>query len=55
MKMDELNQINKAVDRQQPVDVTEVQEVQKEVRSNPGDEIENVFNTDGTSMAQDKP
>ena len=34
--IDELNQINKAVDKQQPVDVTEVQ---KEVRSNPGDEI----------------
>ena len=48
-----MNQINKAVDRQPPVDVTEVQEVQKDVRSNPGDEIENEFKTDGTRMAQD--
>ena len=51
-EIDELNQINKAVDRQQPVDVTEVQ---KDVRSNPGDEIENVFKIDGTRMAQDTP
>ena len=37
-EVDELNRINKAVDGQPPVDVTEVQEVQKDVRSNPGDE-----------------
>ena len=54
-KIDELNQVNKAVDTQLPVDVTEVQEVQKDVRSNPGDEIENVFNVDITRMALDKP
>ena len=48
-----MNQINKAVDRQPPVNATEVQEVQKDVRSNPGDEIENEFKTDGTRMAQD--
>ena len=41
------------MDRQPPVDATEVQEVQKDVRSNPGDEIENEFKTDGTRMAQD--
>ena len=50
-----MNQISKAVDRQPSVNVTEVQEVQQDVRSNPGDEIENAFNTDGTRMAQDKP
>ena len=44
-----MNEIDKAVDRQQPVNVTEVQ---TDVRSNPGDDIENVFNTDGTRMAQ---
>ena len=54
-EIDELNGIDKAVDRQEPVDATVVQEVQKDVRSNPGDEIENVFNTDSKSMAQDKP
>ena len=54
-EIDELNEIDKAVDRQQPVNATVVQEVQKYVRSNPGDEIENVFNTEGTSMALDKP
>ena len=52
-QIDELNQINKAVDRQPPVDATEVPEVQKDVRSNAGDEIENEFKTDGTRMAQD--
>ena len=51
-EIDELNEIEKAVDRQQSVDVTNVQ---KDARSNPGDEIENVFKTDGTRMAQDKP
>ena len=54
-KKDELNQINKAVNRQPPVDATEVQEVQEDVRSNPGDEIEKVINTDGTRVALDKP
>ena len=54
-EIDELNQINKAADRQPPVDATQVQEAQKDVRSNPGDEIENAFKTDGTRMAQDKP
>ena len=48
-----MNQINKAVDRQPPADVTEVQEVQNDVRSNPGDEIDNEFKTDSTRMAQD--
>ena len=33
--------------------MTEVQEVQKDVRSNPGEEIENEFKIDGTKMAQD--
>ena len=33
--------------------MTEVQEVQKGVRSNPGDEVENEFNSDSTKMAQD--
>ena len=51
-EIDELNQIDKAVDRQQPVNATKVQ---KDVRSNPGDEIENAFKTDGTRMALDKP
>ena len=41
------------MDRQPPVDATEVQEVQKDVRSNPGDEIEHVFNTDSTRMAHE--
>ena len=55
-EIDELNRINKAVDRQPPVDVTEVQKVKKDVRSNPGSEIEmeNVFKIDGMRMAQDK-
>ena len=52
-KMDELNQVNKAVDTQLPVDVTEVQEVQKDISSNPGDEVEYVINADGTRMGQD--
>ena len=51
-EIDELNKIDKAVDRQQPVDAIKVQ---KDVRSNPIDEIEKVFKTDGTRMAQDKP
>ena len=52
-EIDELNWVNKAVDKEQPVDATEAQVVQKDVRSNPGDEIENGFKTDGTRMAQD--
>ena len=47
-EIDELNQINTAVDNQPPVDATEVQKVQKDIRSNPGDEIENELKTDGT-------
>ena len=38
IEIDELNRISKAVDEQPPVDVTEGQKVQKDVRSNPGDE-----------------
>ena len=45
-EIDELNHINKAVDKQQPVHATEVQ---KDIRSSPGDEIVN----DGTKMAHD--
>ena len=48
----ELNNIDRAVDRQQSVDTTKTQ---KDVRSNPGDEIENVFEIQGTRMALDKP
>ena len=51
-EIDELNEIAKSVDKQHTVDATEVQ---KDIRSNPGDAIENVFKTDGTNMAQDKP
>ena len=51
-EIDELNKIDKAVGSQQSVDMTKTQ---KDVRSNPGDEIENVFKTDGTRMALDKP
>ena len=49
-EIDELNQRNNAVDRQQPVDATEVP---RDVRSNPGNEIDNVYNSDSTEMAQD--
>ena len=51
-EINELNEIDKAVDKQQTVDVTVVQ---TDIRSNPGNMIENVFKTDGTKMAQDKP
>ena len=51
-EIDELNKIDKAVARQQSVDATKAQ---KDVWSHPGDEIENVFKTDGTRMALDKP
>ena len=44
--------IDKAVNKQQTVDVTVVQ---TGIRSNPGNTIENAFKTDGTKMAQDKP
>ena len=37
----ELNEMDKAVDKQQPVDVTEVQ---KDARSNPGNTDENAVN-----------
>ena len=43
----ELNEIDKAVDKQQPVDVTVVQ---KDFRSNPGNVNENAVNADGTEM-----
>ena len=49
-EIDELNQRNNAVDRQQPVDVTEVPQ---DARFNPGNEMNNVYDTDGTEMAQD--
>ena len=49
---DELTSVGKAVERQQSVDATQTQ---KDVRSHPGNEIENVFKIDGTKMAQDKP
>ena len=51
-EIDELNKINKAVDRQQPVNAIKTQ---KDVRSNPGHEIENVIKTDSTRMAHNKP
>ena len=51
-EIDELNQIDKAVDRQKSAEVINIQ---NDVRSNPGDEIEKVFNTDGMRMALDKP
>ena len=47
----ELNEVNKAVDKQQPVDVTVVQ---KDVRSNPGNMDENAVNADGTEMVHNK-
>ena len=47
-EINELNVIDKAVDKPQIVDVTDI-------RSNPGDKIENVFKMDDTKMAQDKP
>ena len=46
-EIDELNEIDKAVDKPQTVDATNI-------RSNPGDKNENVFKTDGTKIAQDK-
>ena len=51
-EIDELNKIDKAVDRQQPVDVTEVQ---KDVRSNPGNTDEYVTKALGTDRVQDAP
>ena len=45
----EINQLNdKAVDKPQTVHVTDI-------KSKPGDKIENVFKIDGTKMAQDNP
>ena len=46
-----LNEIDKAVDRQQPVNVTVVQ---KDVRSNPGKTDENAINADGTETVQNE-
>ena len=47
---DRLNQIDQSMNTQMPVEVTEEN---KEVRSNPEDEIENELKTDGTELAQD--
>ena len=47
----ELNEVDKAVDKQQPVDATVVQ---KDVRSNTGNGNENAVNADGTEMVQNK-
>ena len=51
---DDLTSAGEAVERQQSVDATQIQ---KDVRSNPGSEIEieNVFKIDSTKIAQDKP
>ena len=49
-EIDRLNQIDESLNTQTPVEVTEEN---KEVRSNPEDEIENEPNTDGTELAQD--
>ena len=45
-----MNQIDESLNTQIPVEVTEEN---KEVRSNPEDEIENEPNTDGNELAQD--
>ena len=50
-RTNKLNEIDKAVDKQQPVDVTEVQ---KDVRSNPGNMDENAVNVHGPNMVQNK-
>ena len=47
----ELNEIDKAVDKQQTVNVIVVQ---KNVRSNPGNTNDNAVNADGTEMVQNK-
>ena len=49
-EIDRLNQIDQSMNTQIPVEVTEEN---KEVRSNPEDEIENELKTDGTELAQD--
>ena len=49
-EIDRLNQIDESLNTQIPVEVTEEN---KEVRSNPEDEIKNEPNTDGTELAQD--
>ena len=49
-EIDELNQMDKSVEKQIPVEATEEN---KEVRSNPGDESGNEAKTDGTKLAQD--
>ena len=51
-----LNEIDKAVDKQQPVDVTVVQKEFSEdgLRSNPSNVDENAVNADGTNMVQNK-
>ena len=50
-EINELNEIDKAVDKQQIAHATEVQ---TDIRSNPGNMIENAFKTDSTKMAQYK-
>ena len=47
----ELDEIDKAVDKQQPVDLTVVQ---KDLRSKPGNADENAVNADGPNMVQNK-
>ena len=49
-EIDRLNQIDQSMNTQTPVEVTEEN---KEVRSNPEDEIDNELNSDGTELAQD--
>ena len=49
-EIDRLNQMDQSMNTQIPVEVTEEN---KEVRSNPEDEIDNELNADGTELAQD--
>ena len=49
-ELDRLNQMDQSMNTQTPVKVTEEN---KEVRSNPEDEIDNELNADGTELAQD--
>ena len=51
IETNELGEIDKAVDKQQPIDVTVVQ---KDFRSNPGNVDENAVNADGPNMVQNK-
>ena len=52
----QLHEIDKAVDKQQPVDMTVVQKDFSEdrLRSNPGNANDNTVNADGTNMVQNK-